>query len=146
MTNPIELLLIEDNPGDVELIKAGFEEVRMRVNISVIADGQKAVEFVQAGQNLPDLIVLDLNLPKVNGIDVLKEIRKHESSTGIPVVVFTSSEADSDIASSYREHANTYISKPVAFNQFVDAIKSIETFWIELAKLPINKQTGCNTG
>lgn len=138
---PIEILLIEDNPGDIELVRAGFEEARVANHIQVISDGQQALDFFEQDNGLPDIILLDINLPKVDGLEILEKIRSTEHCKDIPVVMLTSSEDDADINKSYAEKANSYITKPVGFDEFLDVIKSIEDFWLTVVKLPksINK-------
>lgn len=133
---PINILLVEDNPGDVELVRAGFEEASLAIDITVISDGQAAVEFFDDAADMPDLVLLDINLPKVSGIDVLKKIRSTPRSQQIPVVILTSSDAELDIVRSYVEHANSFISKPVDFDKFMQVVKSIEDFWLTVVKLP----------
>lgn len=133
---PINILLVEDNPGDVELVRAGFEEASLAIDIQVISDGQAAVEFFDSDAAMPDLVLLDINLPKVSGIDVLKKIRNTARSQQIPVVILTSSDAELDIVRSYVEHANSFISKPVDFDKFMQVVKSIEDFWLTVVKLP----------
>jgi len=136
MREAIDILLIEDNPGDVELIKAGFEEARIGNMLRVISDGQEAVEFFNGDTDIPDLVLLDINLPKVNGIEVLKVIRGSQRSLSVPVIMLTSSERESDILESYREHVNSFISKPVDFDKFIKVIQSIESFWLDVVRLP----------
>lgn len=137
MNKPIDILLVEDNPGDVELVRAGFEEASLLIEIRVISDGQTAMEFFTAKDSvMPDLVLLDINLPKVSGIEVLKKIKSTAYSCQIPVVVLTSSDAEIDIVRSYAEHANSFISKPVDFDKFMKVIRSIEDFWLTVVKLP----------
>jgi DNA-binding response OmpR family regulator len=133
---PIEILLIEDNPGDIELVREGFEEARVANHLSIIEDGQAALDFFIKGENLPDIILLDINLPKANGFEILETIRSQPKSAEIPVIMLTSSEADSDVVKSYQNSANSYVSKPVDFDKFIAAIKSIESFWLSVVKLP----------
>jgi DNA-binding response OmpR family regulator len=133
---PIEILLIEDNPGDIELVREGFEEARVANHLSIIGDGQAALDFFIKGENLPDIILLDINLPKANGFEILETIRSQPKSAEIPVIMLTSSEADSDVVKSYQNSANSYVSKPVDFDKFIAAIKSIESFWLSVVKLP----------
>lgn len=132
----VTVLLIEDNPGDIELIKAGFEDAKMFVDLEVIEDGQEALDYFTREEKVPDLVLLDINLPKVSGIEILKEMRKFERYQTIPVVVLTSSEAEEDIARSYTEGANSYVSKPVDFEKFMKVVQSIEDFWLTVVKLP----------
>ncbi len=136
MTQIIDILLIEDNPGDIELIKAGFDEARMAISLNVISDGEEAINFFDGDEKLPDLVLLDINLPKVSGFEVLKAIRSNDASSNIPVVVLTSSESESDVTNSYKGHANSFITKPVDINKFLEVMKSIENFWLTIVKLP----------
>jgi len=134
--DPIRVLLIEDNVGDIELVKTGFEDARIANEIQTISDGEVALEFFKKGQNLPDIVLLDINLPKVDGFEILKEIRESAESSHIPVIMLTSSEADKDIAQSYQYRANSYVSKPVDFESFLEAIHAMEQFWLSVVKLP----------
>ncbi len=138
---PIEILLVEDNPGDVRLTVEALKEGKVANEISVAADGMEAMEFLRrAGRHsdvpMPDLILLDLNLPKKNGREVLAEIKMDDRLKHIPVVVLTTSQAEKDIILTYNLHANCYITKPVDFGQFIDVVKSIENFWFTVVKLP----------
>lgn len=132
----VDILLIEDNPGDIELVKAGFEAARVANEIRVISDGQEAIDFFELQKDLPDIVLLDINLPKANGIEVLKVLRGLPASKDLPVIILTSSEAEDDITQSYSEHANSYVSKPVDFDKFMEAIRSLEKFWLTVVKLP----------
>ena len=134
--SPIEILLIEDNPGDIELTRVGFDEARIANNLSVISDGQEAMEFFERGESLPDIILLDINLPKADGLEILELIRQKENSKNIPVIMLTSSESDTDIKRSYAKKANSFITKPVDFEKFHQVIKSLKTFWLTVVKLP----------
>lgn len=143
MIKPVEILLVEDNEGDVGLVEEVFEEARIRNNIHVTEDGEEAMLFLHkegrfSGVPHPDLILLDLNLPKKDGREVLEEIKADEDLKRIPVVVLTTSKAEEDIFRSYDLHANSYITKPVDFDQFIRVVKSIEDFWLEVVKLPPN--------
>ncbi len=136
-----EILLIEDNPGDVRLIKEAFKDSKIPGSIHAISDGESAIQYLGAiGENgvctRPDLIFLDLNLPKKNGLEVLEEIKTNPLLKSIPVVVLTSSNSDEHIYRSYHLNANCYITKPVEFEQFADVVKVIETFWFSVARLP----------
>lgn len=138
---PIEILLVEDSEGDVGLIEEVFEDAKIRNNLHVVGDGEEAILFLRGeGQFLdsphPDIILLDLNLPKKDGREVLEEIKEDDDLKHIPVVVLTTSKAEGDILRSYNLHANAYITKPVDFDQFIKVIKSIEDFWLEVVKLP----------
>ena len=138
---PIEILLIEDNPGDVRLTKEVLMEGKVRNHLQVVGDGVEAMAFLPRENNYveaprPDLILLDLNLPKKDGREVLQEIKEDGEFKCIPVVVLTTSEADEDILRSYDLAANCYITKPVDLDQFIRVIKTIETFWLTIVKLP----------
>lgn len=142
---PLEILLVEDNPGDIRLIKEILKEGRINNNLNITEDGEEAMEFLRkegefANSPRPDLILLDLNLPKKDGREVLEEIKEDENLRRIPVVVLTTSTAEEDILKSYDMHANSYITKPVDFDQFIKVIKSIEDFWLEVVKLPEDKR------
>jgi two-component system, chemotaxis family, response regulator Rcp1 len=137
---PIEILLVEDNPGDVRLTKEALKDAMVRNNLSVAMDGVEALAFLRrqgkhAGVARPDLILLDLNLPKKNGREVLEDIKQDEALRHIPVVILTTSQAERDIAESYRLHANAYVTKPVDLEQFLTVVQSIEQFWLEIVKL-----------
>ena len=138
---PIDILLVEDNPGDVDLTKEALAGAKVLNRLHVAEDGEQALDFLfrrgpYADAPRPDLILLDLNLPKKDGREVLKDIRANEDLTEIPVVILTTSEADEDVARAYRLHANCYITKPVNFTQFLKVIQAIEDFWLTLVKLP----------
>jgi CheY-like chemotaxis protein len=138
---PVEILLVEDNEGDIGLVEEVFQEGRINNNLSVAEDGEEAMMFLRnegqfAKATRPDLILLDLNLPGMDGREVLKEVKEDDDLKKIPVVVLTTSKAEEDILKSYDLHANSYITKPVDFNQFMNVIKSIESFWLEVVKLP----------
>jgi two-component system, chemotaxis family, response regulator Rcp1 len=138
---PIEILLVEDNPGDVRLTKEALKEGKVANQINVVMDGMEAMAFLHregkyANAPKPDLILLDLNLPKKNGREVLAEIKVDPRLKCIPVVILTSSQAEQDIVMTYNLHANCYIKKPVDFDQFIEVVKSIEDFWFNVVKLP----------
>lgn len=136
--NPIRVLLIEDDPGDVELTREALSECKLTIELEVIEDGAIAIERLKNGKNgaKPDLIFLDLNLPKKDGREVLSEIKANKESSSIPVVVLTTSNSDEDILKSYTCGANCYVTKPVGLDQFTKVIKSIEDFWFTVVKLP----------
>jgi two-component system, chemotaxis family, response regulator Rcp1 len=143
--NPIEILLVEDNEGDVGLVEEVFEDARIRNIIHVAEDGEEAMQFLNKEKKFdnaptPDLILLDLNLPGKDGREVLEEIKTDNTLKSIPVVVLTTSKAEEDIIKSYDLHANSYITKPVDFDQFIKVVKSIEDFWLEVVKLPSSKE------
>ncbi|NWF54319.1 MAG: response regulator [Syntrophaceae bacterium] len=138
---PIQILLAEDNPDDIELTVEALKDSRVRNRLIVVKDGEEAISYLQAKgkyQNAirPDLILLDLNMPKKNGRDVLREIKNDPKLKRIPVVILTTSQAEDDIAHTYDLHANCYITKPLDFNQFLRVVKSIEDFWLTVVKLP----------
>ena len=138
----IEILLVEDNPGDARLTLEAFKDGRVLNNITVIGDGVEALAYLrQQGPKYsdavqPDLILLDLNLPKKDGREVLAEIKADESLKKIPVVVLTTSAAEEDVARAYSSHANCYITKPVELDRFLDVVHSIDSFWLSFVKLP----------
>ncbi len=139
--HPIEILLVEDNPGDVRLTLEAFKDAKVSNSLSVVQDGEEALaflnregKFVQAPR--PDLILLDLNLPKKDGREVLQEIKADQNLKRIPVVILTTSQAEEDIFRTYNLHANCFITKPVDFGQFIKVVKSIEEFWLTIVKLP----------
>ncbi len=139
--NSIHILLAEDNEGDILLIKEAFKEGRVLNTISTVKDGEKAVlylkkEGIYAESITPDLILLDVNMPRKNGHEVLEFIKNDETFKQIPVIMLTTSSSENDIMKSYKNHANCYITKPVEIDDFLQAIKKIESFWIHLVKLP----------
>ena len=141
LTRPVEILLVEDNPGDVRLTQETMKDFKVLNNLSVVGDGVEAMAFLRqegryANASRPDLILLDLNLPKKDGREVLKEVKLDQQLKRIPVVVLTTSSAEQDILNTYELHANCYITKPVDLDQFITVIRSIENFWFTIAKLP----------
>ncbi len=137
----VEILLVEDNPGDVRLTQEAMKEGKMRNNLSVARDGVEAMAFLRregqyADAPRPDVVLLDLNLPKKDGREVLAEIKADPDLRRIPVVVLTSSKADEDIINSYDAHANCYVTKPGDLEQFMEVIRSVEGFWVQIVKLP----------
>jgi len=138
---PIEILLVDDNPADVRLTIEALKNGKLNNHLSIAEDGVEAMAFLRRkgayqGAPRPDLILLDLNMPRKNGREVLKEIKSDENLKTIPVVVLTCSEAEQDVVMSYRLNANCYVSKPVDFLQFIRAVKLIEDFWMDIVKLP----------
>ena len=138
---PAQVLLIEDNEDDVELTLEALKDSRVRMDVHVVADGVAAMKFLRCQDEYddkprPDLILLDLNLPKMDGREVLNEIRNDPDLTDLPVVVLTTSQDEEDICKAYKLHANCYISKPVDFMKFTELVKQIEGFWLQLVKLP----------
>jgi two-component system, chemotaxis family, response regulator Rcp1 len=140
-SRPVEILLVEDNPGDVRLTREALKEGKVNNNLYVANDGVEALRFLRRedehhGAVRPDLILLDLNLPRKDGREVLAEIKADPSLRLIPVVILTSSQAEQDIVRAYDLHANCYVSKPVDLDQFITVVKSIENFWFSIVKLP----------
>ncbi len=140
-TDSINILLVEDNPADAELTRLAMEDVKMVNTLYVVNDGVKAMDFLHrrgefADAPRPDLILLDLNLPRKDGREVLAEVKADESLKAVPIVILTSSSAEEDILRTYKLHANAFISKPVDLEQFIRVVRSIEEFWIAIVKLP----------
>jgi CheY-like chemotaxis protein len=140
-SRPIEILLVEDSLGDIRLIQEVLKDSKLQTNLSVVQDGVQALAFLRGegsytGVPRPDLILLDLNLPRKNGREVLAEIKKAPNLKRIPVVVLTTSDAHKDILVSYNLHVNAYITKPADMEEFTDIIKAIEDFWFQSATLP----------
>ncbi len=134
---PIHILIVEDNPGDARLAEEALTEGKISNKISVVQDGVEAISFLRDEDNpRPDLIFLDLNLPIMNGKEVLAVIKKDPGLKRIPVIILTTSDADDDISSTYELQANCYITKPVGFDQFIEVIQSVENFWFSVVKLP----------
>jgi len=137
----IDVLLVEDDPGDVLMTREAFQESRIRSTLHVVGDGEQAMRFLRrthdfTGAPRPGLILLDLNLPRRNGLEVLAELKSDRNLLAIPVVIFTTSQAEGDILASYRLHANAYITKPTSFELFTQAIRQVDDFFLTLAKLP----------
>ena len=138
---PIEVLLVEDSSGDVRLTREAFKDAKVHINLHVASDGAEAMSFLKhEGEHVnaprPDLILLDLNLPKKDGREVLEEIKVSPTLGSIPVVILTTSASDADILRSYKLHANCYITKPVDLDGFLTVVKSIDSFWLSVVKLP----------
>ena len=138
---PIEVLLVEDDPGDVLMTQEAFEEHKVRNNLTVVNDGTEAIAYLRregqyADVGRPDLVLLDLNLPRRDGREVLAEIKSDPDLRQIPVVVLTTSQADEDILRSYQLHANAYVTKPVDFSRFIDVVRQIDEFFVTVVKLP----------
>jgi len=136
-----EFLLVEDNPGDVRLTCEALTESKVKNNLNIVGDGMEAMAFLHregkyADAPRPDVILLDLNLPKKNGLEVLAEIKADPNLKRIPVVIITSSEAEQDVLRTYDLHVNCYVNKPVDLEQFIKVVQSIETFWLTIVKLP----------
>jgi CheY-like chemotaxis protein len=138
---PIEILLVEDNPGDIRLTKEALKEGKVKNNLKVAMDGVEAYQYLLREGEFqdavrPDLILLDLNLPKMDGRELLEKIKEEQELRRIPVVILTTSKAEEDIVKSYDLHANCFITKPVDLDKFIVVVKSIEDFWMSIVKLP----------
>ena len=140
VSRPMEVLLVEDNPDDVDLTVEAIREGAAWINLTVARDGVEALELLRSRQSglarFPDLVLLDLNLPRKDGREVLSELKADEGLKHLPVVVLTTSQAEHDVLKSYRLHANCYITKPVDFDEFVNIVRTIEDFWFTLVELP----------
>jgi chemotaxis family two-component system response regulator Rcp1 len=138
---PMEVLLVEDSPGDVRLTREALKDAKVHINLHIASDGIEAMAFLKREGHYvtvprPDLILLDLNLPKKDGREVLEEIKRNPVLKSIPVVILTTSASEADILRSYLLHANCYITKPVDLKGFLDVVKSIDNFWLSVVKLP----------
>ncbi|MBF0133225.1 MAG: response regulator [Magnetococcales bacterium] len=138
---PVEILLVEDSPGDVELTREALADSKMLNRLNVVEDGEEAMKYLRqqgcyAHALRPDVVLLDLNLPRKDGREVLEEIKADDALKAIPVVILTTSQAGEDILRTYNLHANCYITKPVDINQFFAVVKSVENFWFSVVKLP----------
>lgn len=143
----VEILLVEDNPADVLMTRSAFEDFNITNSLHVVEDGVEAFQFLRgegkfAGSPRPDIILLDLNLPRKNGREVLAEIKADPQLHTIPVVILTTSQSEKDIVEAYGLHANCYIVKPVGFINFVEAVKAIKNFWFSLVTLPSEVEDG----
>lgn len=139
----IDILLVEDNPADVRLTREALKDVKLLIRLDVVTDGVQAMEYLcrqgkYADAPRPELIILDLNLPRKDGREVLEEIKADERLRRIPVVILTTSAAEEDVLRAYNLHANCYVTKPVNFDQFIKVVQSIEEFWLTIVKLPPN--------
>jgi chemotaxis family two-component system response regulator Rcp1 len=137
----IEVLMVEDSPGDIRLTREAFKDAKVHINLHVASDGAKAMAFLKhegeySNVPRPDLVLLDLNLPKKDGREVLEEIKADPTLKTIPVVVLTTSSSEADILRSYQLHANCYITKPVGLEGFLTVVKSIDSFWLSVVRLP----------
>ena len=144
---PIEILLVEDSPSDTDLTVEALKDFKVRNHVNVVEDGVQAMQFLRrqgpyAQAPRPDLIMLDLNLPRKDGREVLADIKGDDDLKTIPIVVLTTSRAEQDILRSYQLNANCYINKPVDFNQFLDVVRSIESFWLFVVTLPPAPKAG----
>lgn len=141
LVKPIDILMVEDNPGDVQLTREALDDCKMCNNLHVVEDGEQAMDFLKrisdySDSPKPDLIILDLNLPKMDGREVLREIKSDDELKTIPVVVLTTSKSEEDVLKSYKLHANCYITKPIDLEQFIEVVHSIEHFWMGIVALP----------
>ena len=139
--SPIDILLVEDNPADIRLTQEVFKEGRIQNTLNVVMDGEEALKYLRKKDKYkdaatPDLVLLDLNLPKKDGREVLAEIKSDEYLKLLPVIILTTSAAEQDIMNTYANHANCYIMKPVDLSQFINVVRSIEEFWLTVVKLP----------
>ena len=138
---PVQILLVEDSPGDVRLTQEVLKDATIANELHVATDGQQALEFLRGSDRFadrprPDLILLDINMPRMNGREVLRELRSDPALCRIPVIMLTTSSADDDVESSYALGANCYITKPIDFGRFTDVVRSIEQFWLSVVCLP----------
>jgi len=139
--SPVEILLVEDNPGDVKLTEKALEQGNLENELHVVNDGVEALQFLKregeyARSPRPDLVLLDLNMPRKDGQEVLRELKEDEELNRIPVVVLTSSESEEDILKSYDLNANAYLTKPVDYDGFLEIVDGLENFWLQVVKLP----------
>lgn len=137
----IHILLVEDNEGDIILARKALQKARIINRVTVISDGEEAVRFLfrqppYENEQVPDLVLLDINIPKINGKEVLALVKNDEGLRTIPIVMLTTSDSEMDVLESYRHHANCYIVKPVDFTKFMEVIRAIENFWISIVRLP----------
>ena len=138
---PVEILLVEDDPGDVDLTMEVLDMAKVKLNINVVTDGVEALQYLrQEGKYKmaprPDMLLLDLNMPRMDGRETLEEIKKDENLRGIPIIILTTSDADTDVVRSYALGASCFITKPVGLDQFTKVVQSIENFWFTIVKLP----------
>jgi two-component system, chemotaxis family, response regulator Rcp1 len=138
---PIDILLVEDSPSDVLLTREALRDARIANDLSVARDGEEAMEYLRqegehAGKPRPDIVILDLNLPRMDGREVLREIKGDDSLRRIPVIILTTSSSDRDIGECYDSHANCFLTKPIDFEEFIDVVRSMEHFWISVVRLP----------
>ncbi|GAC1532048.1 MAG: response regulator [Acidimicrobiales bacterium] len=140
-SRPVQILLVEDSPGDVNLTREALRDARVANELNVVMDGEEAMTYLRGLEPFtarlrPDLIILDLNLPRKDGREVLEEIKVDDDLKTIPVVVLTTSAAEIDVLRSYQLHANAYVTKPVSFTEFLEALRQLEGFWLEIVRLP----------
>ncbi len=142
LLKPVEILLVEDDPGDIELTRESLKANKITTNLNIVHDGVSAMQYLSqegaySDAKRPDLIILDLNLPKKDGLEVLDDLKTDQNLKSIPVVILTTSEADEDIIKSYNLGANCYVTKPIGFKEFEKIVRSIEEFWFTVVKLPL---------
>lgn len=138
---PVQILLVEDSPGDVNLTREALRGAKIANELNVVGDGEAALAYLRqegeyAGRPRPHLVLLDLNLPRMDGRDVLAAMKADRSLKSIPVVVLTTSSAEADVLKAYELHANSYVTKPVSFDEFITALRALEGFWLEIVRLP----------
>jgi len=146
----IDILLVEDNPGDIRLTQEALKEGKIKNKLNVVTDGEEAIAFLKKNgiykdAPTPDLILLDLNLPKKDGREVLIESKSSPELARIPIIILTTSDAEKDIADMYANHANAFITKPVDYNEFINVVRSIENFWLTIVKLPAKENLSAHT-
>jgi CheY-like chemotaxis protein len=139
--NPLKILLVEDNEGDIFLTNEAFKSVHPQIIIDVVRDGEQAINYLKKQAQFsdvlsPDLILLDINLPKVDGLEVLLFIKNEKDLMKIPVIILTTSASDKDVLAAYHSHANCYITKPVTFSKFTEVVRTIKDFWTQIVHLP----------
>lgn len=144
LMNTAEILLVEDSPADIRLTQEALKENKLKVNLHIVSDGVEALDFLKkinkfANAPTPDLILLDLNMPRKDGREVLKEIKEDPALDTIPVIVLTTSKSEEDILFSYKYHANCYIRKPLDLVKFIDVVKAVSSFWLTIVTLPVKK-------
>jgi CheY-like chemotaxis protein len=142
----IHILLVEDNEGDIMLTREALKEAKISLKLSVVKDGKEAIDFINkqgkyTEATMPDMVLLDVNLPKINGLEVLQFIKTDEGLKHIPIIMLTTSSSEKDINASYKNYANCFITKPLDLNDFFSVVASIENFWISIVKLPVIKNT-----
>lgn len=138
------ILLVEDNEGDIMLTREALKEAKIHLKLSVVRDGKEAIDFVSkqgkySEAAMPDMLLLDINLPKINGLEVLRYIKTNEGLNHIPIIMLTTSSSEKDINESYKNYANCFITKPADLNEFFSVVATIENFWISIVKLPVIK-------
>ncbi len=144
MKKQVKILLVEDNEGDIVLTLEALKVAKVANGVEVVRDGEAALQYLRKEgiyqeKETPDLILLDINLPKLDGLEVLKELKKDAMLTLMPVVILTTSDSEIDVIKSYQQHANCFITKPVDFQKFIEVIRGIKDFWIDIVKLPNKK-------